>query len=61
MSLLQCHGAAEEALASTSTNLKGLLALPAQAAQVHPINLSDFVPIANIAFHAWCLALFTDA
>jgi len=32
--MLQCHGAADEALASASTTLKGLLTLPAQAAQV---------------------------
>ncbi|DBA86294.1 TPA: hypothetical protein ACH3X1_005790 [Trebouxia sp. C0004] len=32
-SIPQCHGAADEALASASTSLKGLLTLPAQAAQ----------------------------
>ena len=32
--LLQCHGAADEALASATTTLKSLLTLPAQAAQV---------------------------
>ncbi len=40
--MLQCHGAADEALASASTTLKGLLTLPAQAAQVayHKLLLS---------------------
>ena len=32
--VLQCHGAAEDALTAATTQLKGLLALPAQAAQV---------------------------
>lgn len=36
--VLQCHGAAEEALAAAAATIKGLLALPAQAAQVRPSN-----------------------
>ena len=34
--VLQCHGAAEEALAAASATIKALLSLPAQAAQVSP-------------------------
>lgn len=36
--VLQCHGGAEEALAAASATIKGLLALPAQAAQVSLAN-----------------------
>jgi len=56
--MLQCHGAADEALASASTSLKGLLTLPAQAAQVayHKL-LSSTQILALLTLASGCVLL----